>query len=225
MFLNIRKIITLVKNVYPLKRLIFYTLFVFGLITVKAQDSSCVKLWGAGIEYYYSVNGHGAFISPHLSYSSGKHQLKIGPTIHKRSMQVKGAKLSYSFLLAGMDGEEKFNTNFRDNKNGTWRVNLYSYLQFVDYTGLSYDRAKEETVLSADSTINWNNVYLSTAEGGLGAEIDVKLLNYFLLRAYVGVTVYSYLNYPTGMYQDKTGAAFVAGIGINVPTFRRTKSK
>lgn len=208
-----------------MKRLLIYNLFLFGIITSRAQDTACVKLWGAGIEYYYSVNGHGAFISPHVSYSSGKHQLKLGPTLHKRSMHLKGAKLSYSYLLAGMDGEEKFNSSFRENKNGTWRVNLYSYLQFVDYTTLSYDRAKEETMLSADSTMDWNSVKLSTAEGGVGAEVDVKLLNYFLLRGYVGFTVYSHLNYPTGMYQDKTGAAFVAGIGINIPTFRKAKSK
>lgn len=178
---------------------------------------------GAGIEYYYSVNGHGAFISPHISYAKGKHQLKLGPSIHKRTFQVKGAKLSYSYLLAGMDGEEKFNSNFRDNKNGTWRVSLFGYVQYVDNTALSFSREEEETILNADSSVNWTKVALSTLEGGVGAEIDVKLFNTIQLRSFVGIAVYTHLNHPPTMYQDQTAATFVAGIGINVPTFRRTK--
>lgn len=190
---------------------------------IVSQDSTGVRLIGTGIEYYYSVNGHGAFIFPHISYAKGKHQFKLGPAIHKRTFQVKGAKLSYSYLLAGMDGEEKFNSNFRDNKNGTWRVSLFGYMQYVDNTALSFSREKEETLLNADSSVNWTKVSLSTVEGGVGAEIDVKLFNMIQMRSFIGVAVYSHLNHPTAMYQDQTAATFVAGIGVNVPTLRRTK--
>lgn len=208
-----------------MKKVLIILIFVYGFKQVLSQDSTKYSLIGAGLEYYYSVNGHGAFISPHISYTKGKHQLKLGPAIHKRTMMLKGAKLSYAFLLAGMDGEEKFSTDFRENRNGTWRVNLVSYLQFVDYTALSYARAREETLVSTDSTTDWNKVYLSTFEAGLGAEIDVKLFNYLQLRTYIGISVYSHLNHPSSMYQEKTGASFVTGIGVNVPGFKKAGKK
>lgn len=180
---------------------------------------------GFGVETYYSVNGHGGFYSPHLSYNNSRQNIKLGPCIHKRSLKLAGAKLCYSYVLAGMDGEEKLSVNFRESNNGSWRVSLFTYIQFVDYTALSYNRTVEETLLSNDTLVNWNNVYLSTAEGGLGAELDVKLFNYLQIRGFVGVSVYSHLNYPEGMYQDKTAAAFIAGVGTNIPTFKKAQPK
>ncbi len=174
---------------------------------------------------YYSVNGHGAFYSPHISYSKNKHSLKLGPCIHKRSLKVSGAKLSYAFMLAGMDGEEQTKTNFKESSNGTWRVSLFTYGQFSDFTGLSYKRQTEETLLNEGNATDWGQVYISTLEGGFGAEIDVKLFSYFQLRSYVGITVYSHLNQPEFMYQDKTAAAFIAGFGVNVPTFKKNKKE
>lgn len=201
---------------YILTILLLSTYFCFF-----AQEKENKVLLGAGIETYYSVNGHGGFFSPHLSINKNKHHIKLGPAIHKRSLKLSGVKMQYSYILAGMDAEEQLNAGFRESSNGSWRVSIFAYAQFVDYTALSYRRTVEETLLSNDTTINWNNVYLSTAEGGLGAEIDVKIFNYVQLRCFAGVCVYSHLNYPVGMYQDKTAASFIAGAGINFPTFRK----
>lgn len=200
-------------------------LFLSTCLGFFAQEKENNVLIGAGIEAYYSVNGHGGFFSPHLSVNRNRHNLKLGPVIHKRSMKLSGVKLQYAYVLAGMDGEEQVNAGFKESSNGSWHVNIFTYAQFVDYTSLSYKRAVEETLLSNDTTINWSKVYISTAEGGLGAEIDVKIFNYVQLRGYVGVCLYSHLNYPTGMYQDKTALSYVAGVGVNIPTFRKSASK
>lgn len=200
----------------------YYILLLFFLNTVLfSQREERKSLIGFGIETYYSVNGHGGFISPHISYNKNKHHIKLGPCIHKRTTQLKGVKLAYSYILAGMDGEEKTMPNFRESSNGSWRVSVFTYMQYVNNTALSYRREVEETLLSADSLSDWSKVTISTIEGGLGVEMDVKLFSYLQFRTYVGCTVYSHLNYPVNMYQDKTAVAFIAGIGINVPTFKK----
>ena len=204
-------------------QVIFILLFVkFGLFSQEQAKSGMI---GAGLEFYYSVNGHGSFFSPHVSFNKNKHHLKLGPCLHKRSLKVKGAKLTYSYMLAGMDAEEQFNTNFKESSNASWRVSIFTYGQFVDHTSLSINRAEEETLLNEGSGIDWYKVHVSTLEGGVGAEIDVKLFNYLQFRTYVGVSVYAHLNQPQGMYQDQTAAAFIAGVGINIPSFKRSETK
>lgn len=193
----------------------------FGISQTQIKSRSI----GAGIETYYSVNGHGAFYSPHISFNKNKHHIKLGPCIHKRTLQVKGAKLTYSYMLAGMEGEEQLNADFKESNNGSWRVSIFGYAQFVDFTALSFRRTEEETLLNEGLNVDWNKVYISTAEGGFGAEIDVKLFKYLQFRTYVGIAVYSHLNQPEVMYQDKTAAAFIAGIGLNIPSFKKAKDK
>jgi len=204
-----------------MKQLFSFALVICFSLSVFAQEAKSEKpIWGAGIEMFYSANAHGAFYSGHLSYNKSKHHLKIGPLIHKRSLKVSGAKLAYSYVLAGMDAEEMLHANFRESSNGSWRVSLMAFVQYIDKTQMNYKRVVEEELLNPDRKQDWNKVYLSTLEGGLGAELDVKLFNYLQLRTYVGVSVYSHVNYPTVMYHEKTAAAFIFGAGINVPTFK-----
>jgi hypothetical protein len=206
-------------------RILIIFAFLFSKLDLVSQDENKPAFIGAGLEFFYSVNGHGSFFSPHVSYNKNKHHLKLGPCIHKRSLKVKGAKLTYSYMLVGMDAEEQFNTNFKESSNASWRVSIFAYGQFVDYTSLSINRAEEETLLNEGSGIDWYKVNISTAEGGVGAELDVKLFNYLQFRTYVGLTVYSHLNQPQGMYQDQTAAAFIAGVGLNIPSFKKSDKK
>lgn len=201
--------------------LLLFICFSFPFFCQEAKNEK--PIWGGGIEMFYSANAHGAFYSGHLSFNQSKHHLKVGPLVHKRSLKVSGAKLAYSFVLAGMDAEEMLHANFRESSNGSWRVSLMTFVQYIDKTQMNYKRVVEEELLNPDIKQDWNKVYLSTVEGGLGAELDVKLFNYVQLRTYVGVSVYSHLNYPTVMYHEKTAAAFIFGAGVNVPSFKKNK--
>ncbi len=179
---------------------------------------------GLGLDMSLSNNGHGGFYGAHLSVSKGRNSFKAGPVMHQRSMQLSGGRLSYSYILAGMDGEEQMGITFPESNNGSCRISLYAYLQYVSNTTLSYTRAKEETQLYIDTIpVDWNAVRLSTIEGALGAEIDVKLLGYVQWRTFVGLGLYSYLNPVRGMYQENTGLMFMIGTGIDIPTFRKNK--
>jgi len=193
-------------------------------LRISAQEINKKTRIGLGVDVSLSNNGHGGFYGAHLTVTKGRNNFKAGPLMHQRSMQLKGGRLSYSYILAGMDGEEQMGITFPESNNGSCRISIYSYLQYVNNTPLSYTRAKEETQLYIDTIpVDWNAVRLSTIEGALGAEIDVKLLGYVQWRTFVGLGFYSYLNPFQGMYQETTGVMFMIGTGIDIPTFKKNK--
>jgi len=123
-----------------------------------------------------------------------------------------------------MDGEEQLGMGFSESNNGSCRISLFSYFQYVNSTALSFHRVKEETALNTDSIPrDWNKVKISAVEGAVGAELDVKLLTYIQWRSFVAIGMYSYLNPVHGMYQDPIGLMFIVGTGIDIPTFRTKK--
>ena len=179
---------------------------------------------GFGVDVSLSNNGHGSFYGAHLSLGKGRSNFKAGPLLHKRSSELTGGRISYSYILAGMDGEEQLGMEFPESNNSSWRISLYTYLQYINNTQLSYQRAKEETVLYADTIIkDWNLVRLSTIETAIGAEMDVKLFNYLQWRTCVGIGFYSYLNYIPRMYQSQTGLIFTISTGLDIPSFKKKK--
>ncbi len=203
------------------KALVFFILLSFFAF---AQEAPKKMYMGFGVDVSLSNNGHGGFYGAHLSLSKGRNSFKMGPLLHQRTMQLTGGRLSFTHILAGMDGEEQLGMGFPESGNGSCRISLFSYLQFVSNTGLSYQRAKEETSLYQDTIArDWNAVKLSTIEGAIGAEIDVKLFSYVQWRSFVGLGLYSYLNPVQGMYQESTGLMFMVGTGIDIPTFKKRK--
>ncbi|MBP7809806.1 MAG: hypothetical protein KA163_10975 [Bacteroidia bacterium] len=208
-----------------LKQILLITVALFlAALNFKAQEAPKKMYIGFGFDVNLSNNGHGGFYAAHLTMSKGRNSFRLGPCMHKRSMQLTGGRLSYSYILAGMDGEEQLGMGFPESNNGSWRISLFSYLQYVNNTQLGYQRVKEETSLTQDSIPrNWNDVKLSTLEGAIGAEIDLKILNYIQWRSYVGIGLYSYLNPVQGMYQEQTGLMFMVGTGIDIPSFKKKK--
>jgi hypothetical protein len=210
--------IKLKKNIFLPAALL---LIAFNML---AQEVPKKMYMGFGFDASLSNNGHGGFYGAHLTFSKGRGNFKLGPCLHQRSMQLTGGRISFSYVLAGMDGEEQLGMGFPESNNGSCRISLFTYVQYVNNTTLSYQRAKEETTLYADTIPrDWNKVKLSTIEGAIGAEIDVKLLSYIQWRSFVGIGLYSYLNPVIGMYQEPTGLMFMVGTGIDIPTFRKKK--
>ena len=200
-----------------------YSLWLAGQGTSKTETPQKAYL-GFGVDASVSNNGHGSFYGAHLSLGKGRSSFKAGPVLHRRSSELTGGRLSYSYILAGMDGEEQLGMGFPESNNGSCRISLYTYLQYINNTKLSYQRAKEETALYTDSIIkDWNQARLSTIEAVIGAEMDVKLFNYLQWRTCVGIGVYSYLNYIPGMYQSQTGLIFMISTGFDIPSFKKKK--
>ncbi len=207
-----------------MKKINVLIVFLMAGFYALSQDNAQKLRIGCGADVSLSNNGLGGFYGAHLTVSKGRNNFKMGPLMHQRSMQLTGGRLSYSYILAGMDGEEQMGMSFPESNNGSCRISLFSYIQFVNNTGLSYQRSKEETSLYIDTIpVDWNAVRLSTIEGAVGAEIDVKLLGYVQWRSFVGLGLYSYLNPVSRMYQETTGLMFMVGTGIDIPTFKKKK--
>ena len=209
----------------------YFLIILLGLCSLLSvgQETSTTEVpkktyIGFGVDASVSNNGHGSFYGAHLSLGKGRSSFKAGPVLHRRSSELTGGRLSYSYILAGMDGEEQLGMGFRESNNGSCHISLYTYLQYLNNTKLSYQRAKEETTLYTDSVIkDWNQARLSTIEAAIGAEMEVKLFNYLQWRTCVGIGVYSYLNYIPGMYQSQTGLIFMISTGLDIPSFKKNK--
>ena len=209
----------------------YFLIIFFGLFSLISlgQETSKTEVpkkafIGLGVDASLSNNGHGSFYGAHLSLGKGRSNFKAGPLLHKRSSELTGGRISYSYILAGMDGEEQLDMGFQESNNGSCHISLYTYLQYINNTRLSYNRTREETVLYADTVIkDWNQVRLSTIEGAIGAEMEVKLFNYLQWRTCVGIGFYSYLNYVPAMYQSQTGLIFMISTGLDIPSFKRKK--
>jgi hypothetical protein len=208
-------------------RILYITILLFSLLQMRAQEPVKRSTLGFGLEASISNNGHGSFFEGHLTYGKGRNTFRAGPTFHHRSGEFSGGRISYAYILAGMDGEEQLGMAFSESNNGSCRISLYTTLQYINNTKLSYQRAKEETVLYADTANHhdWNQVRLSTIELSAGAQIDVKLLGYLQWRTCVGLGGYTYLNYIPGMYQSQTGLIFMISSGLDIPTFKRKKKQ
>ncbi len=213
----------MIKNYFLIVLFSLYSLLSAAQEALKKETPKKMYL-GFGADASLSNDGHGGFYGAHLSFNKGRSSFKAGPVLHKRSSELTGGRLSYSYVLAGMDGEEQLGMGFPESNNGSWRISLFTYLQYINKTKLSYQRAKEETVLYADSIIkDWNQARLSTIEGAIGAEMDVKLFNCLQWRTCVGIGVYSYLNYIPAMYQSQTGIIFMISTGLDIPSFKKKK--
>jgi hypothetical protein len=173
---------------------------------------------GTGISTYLTTNGHGAFYSAYVALSKGRSMVTLGPCLQKRTNEIKGGRLSFAFLLAGRPEEDRTEPAYSEVEEGVLQLKFISYMQYLDQAALSYNRAKVETITNREMQIDWNTVKLSTAEVGLGIEIDAKL-KYFTLRNYLTLSVYHHINYIEGMYQERTAPALTIGTGILIPKF------
>lgn len=173
---------------------------------------------GCGFEYALSFNGHGSFISPYAGLNASKFSFKLGPLIQKRYTSVNGVKLTYSHLLARRD---KYLVLADDiyPVEGPFRLNVFTYLQYIHNGFLSYNRTKEELLMNPETKTDWNAVRLSTVEAGAGFELVIKFSEHIRLRNFLGLSFYYHTSYLQGMYHEKAAPSLVFGTGINIPRF------
>ena len=172
---------------------------------------------GMGLEFYASGDAHGGYFSGYASVSRGKGMLTIGPVMQKRSKLIKGARLGFTFKLAGLDLEDK------GNNTGTVGLKIFSYIQFVDVLPLSFKAAETERMVNTDSTRynkDWNKVLLSTGEMGIGIEIHIRIAKAITWKNYLGLSTSYRFNHLQGMYNEKVVPALIFGTGINIPRFK-----
>jgi hypothetical protein len=176
--------------------------------------------FGVGAELYASGNAHGAFYSLSLNISKNKSTFGIGPCLQKRSKQVNGIKMGYTYLLSGDNSRYSIDelAGLNEDSEEILQLRLFANIQYINNANLSYTASRVETITNPESTRNFNEVKLSTVEGALGAELDFAFQR-FMIKTYMGGTVFYHTTYITGMYRERISPALIFGIGINIPHF------
>ncbi|MCE3225518.1 MAG: hypothetical protein K0S32_69 [Bacteroidetes bacterium] len=192
--------------------------------------------FGGGLETFSSGNWHGAFYSPYLNVTKGRKSFSGGPIFQKRSMELSGGKLSYSYNLSGTkkhkidyDEEEEELGNIAGDYAKTpdrqlLQLNCFGFTQYVHETSLSYAAQKTEEQVEHSmvemkenqSARDWNKVRLSTIEIGVGFELYVKLTKRISWKSYVAGAAYYHVNYINGMYHERVSPSLVLGTGIHI---------
>jgi hypothetical protein len=176
---------------------------------------------GAGIGAHLSSSGHGAYYSAFISYSKGKSNITLGPCLQKRTLMLRGARLSFSYILAAQDDEGVIVENKEYKSSDVLQLGMFGYAQYVDNLPLSYHRARIESETDTVGVINWNESPISTVEGGAGVELFVRVSRLIRLRGFFGVGAYYHTTYQPGMYQERSSVLLTTGVSINIVSFRK----
>ena len=176
-----------------------------------------VKL-GFGFETYASGNAHGAYYSPRIDLSKGKSLFSAGPCLQKRSLEINGVKLGYSYLLSGInDRYDQDETNkMKEDPRDILELRMLCYVQYLHNAPLSYAASRVETITNEERKVNFNQVRLSTIEAALCIELDVNI-KWFKIRTYMGGTTFYHNDYINGLYRPKCSPALMFGAGIIIP--------
>lgn len=176
-----------------------------------------VKL-GLGLEAYTSGNAHGAYYSPRINVSKGKSMFSLGPCLQKRSLEMNGLKIGYSYLLSGINDrydQDEIN-EMKDDPSDILELRMLCYVQYLHNAKLSYNASRVETITNPENKVNYNEVRLSTIEAALCIELDINV-KWLKIRTYMGATSFYHTEYINGMYRPKYSPALIFGTGIVIP--------
>lgn len=174
---------------------------------------------GFGLETYVSGNAHGAFYSARINASKGKSVYSLGPCLHKRSLELTGVKLGYSYLLSGLNSryDKEELEEMKHEPREILELRLLIYAQYLHKTRLSYAASRVETITSSKANVNYNDVRLNTIEAAVCAELDINI-KWIKIRTYMGATAFYHTNQMEGMYRPKFSPALIFGTGFIIPS-------
>lgn len=179
--------------------------------------NSPIKL-GFGIGTQISGNGHGTLYNANLNFTKTKSIYTVGVCIQKRSLSVAGIKMSYARNLTGRNFVSKaaLRESYYEDDGGLM-LSVFSFLQYTHNTSLGYRAAKIETKAQVSDGLNRSLLKLSTAEFGLGVEINCRLYKNMYLKNFLGASFYYHFNYVNGMYREMFGQVLMLGTCIDLP--------
>jgi hypothetical protein len=202
------------------------TLFILlfaGVVSAQRFKPKTKNYIGGGIENYSSGNWHGAVVSPYLNLTRGRNSFSAGPIIQHRAKEISGGKFNFSYNLTGkkaiqhIDEEEEEAEDYVYNaKPGILQLNVFCFGQYFNKALLSRSASETETKAANNNETNWNNVRVSTVEGGVGFELYVKFTPRISWRNFIAGSVYYHTNYIQGMYHEKAAPVLFLGTGIHI---------
>lgn len=186
-------------------------------ISIKEKRKLPVRL-GAELETYVSGNAHGAYYTAAVNLSKGKSIFSAGPCLQKRSLEVNGIKLGYSYLLSGINDrydQDEIN-ELKDAPRDVLELRVLCFVQYLHKASLSYKASRVETITANESKINFNQVRFTTVEAALCMELDYNIKR-FKIKNYMGVSAFYHTDHLKGMYRPKCSPALMFGAGLIIP--------
>lgn len=196
---------------------VFMFLNISNLISQK--NGKLPYRFGGGIGTHVSGNAHGGIYDVYGSLYDGKSLFSVGPCIQKRSNTICGARMSFSYLVTGMDD---FLPDNKFAEREKLQLYFFSYLQYIYKAPLSFNSVKREEILSQRNDrreIDFNKYKLSTVEAGLGFGLNIKLNKQLVLGNYIGLSMYYHANYVNGMYADQIAPTLILGTSLGLNFF------
>lgn len=177
---------------------------------------------GFNAEVFMNGDAHGTFYSAGVSLKQGRMAMAIGPCLQNRSQEINSGKISFSYLLSGI--QEGYSDETGDPENDPDEVGelrmLFS-LQYIHKAPLSYCASRIEALSDPENAGNYAEARLSTVTATLGPELGFYLKK-IRVRTYAGVSLFHHCNYLKGMFLPRTGPALVLGIGLRIPTYKKS---
>ena len=172
--------------------------YIWILIVLSLTSSAQVK-FGGGFEFLSSGNGHGSFLSPHLSVDKGKNSFISG--LMMKGGTIRGVKVTWSRNLSNEDRDPI-------------QLNAMSYLQYIRPTEISKSLAISESMIWSGNGVNYNLVKVSTVEFGCGIELRIDIDDWVFIRNFVGFGFYYHPQYVK-MDHERIATTLQLGTGIS----------
>ncbi len=171
---------------------------------------------GFGTETYINGDAHGTFYAANVNLTHGRSTISIGPCLQKRSQEVNGGKMSFSYLISGINELYEDESESAAVLNDIVELHALCNLQYTHQSRLSYCAAQAETIANPESTINYGEARFNTITATIGPEVDFSIKK-VKIKTYAGASFFHHFKYDESMYRPRTGTALVFGLGIYIP--------
>lgn len=201
---------------------LFILLIIAGTMNAQTRSKS-PYLFGVAVGSHISGNAHGTILDASVGLYNGRNVFSLGACMQKRTMQFSGARFNYMRILTGKENfsEKAPSYGYDDSK---LQLFCYANMEYQHQAALCYNAVKQEETLTQNQSeypSNANAIRLSTAEVSAGLGLNIKLSKQLVWSNYIGLGVYSHLNYTPGMYCEKTAPVLTLGTSFKLNYFTR----
>ncbi len=208
------------------KVIYIFIISLFNFSGMFAQDVMSGRAFlDFGVDYAASNNGHSAFYAPTFVMNNHFNGLAISPLIYQDNNKLNGLKVMYIRNLSGKGSDDvKDNVitvqdsldyieyrKFKKVHRDILEVNFYSYLQYSRSLPLSSSAVAYEQENNLEMNVNWNQVKMSTAEAGLGFQLQYNITNTISFKVYSGLGAYYHVDYKQALHKGRNAFCMNTG--------------
>ena len=214
------------SKIHISKVLLVLLISLFNYSAIQAQDYMSGRAFlDFGLDYSNSNNGHASFYAPTLVINNHFNALAISPLVYQDNNKLSGLKLTYIRNLSGKQGEDMMDNvvtvqdsldyiaykKFKREHRDLLEINFYGYAQYNKNLPLSASAKNFEKENNLEMNVNWNQVYMSTAEAGLGFQLQFNITNSLSLKVYSGLGGYYHVNYQQELHKGRSALCLNSG--------------